>query len=685
MASRIFLIKSPLGKDLTFRSMKYAESMTRLFTIELELRSRRSDIDPVELLGKAIGVAQNLADDKTRYFNGYCTSFKSLGSVGSSQYAYQMTLRPWLWFLSLQLNSRIFQNLSVPAILKKVFDEEKSAKFEASGLSGTYEPRDYCVQYRESTLNFVQRLMEQEGIYYFFEHKDGMHSLVLCDSQQKHKDIDGDGAVRFSPPDRIVQAGIEHVAHWTQIQSLQTGRFSTDDYDPLNPSAQLLSSQLAARPTKADKSDYEAFDYPGEFNTSAEGKRYAQARVEELQVPREIYSGSGRLHQVAVGRKFKLNNHPVKALNQEYCLLQIDLNFCESDEEAGADSENSFEFNFSAMPSAQQYRPQRITPKPLINGIQTAFVVGKEGEEIYTDNFGRVKVKFHWDRTPEANENSSCWIRVATPWASGGYGFSALPRIGDEVVVTFLEGDPDLPLITGSVYNKQRVQPYSMPDSKTQSGLRSRSTKGGGQDNFNELKFEDKKGCEVLSMQAEKDLHKLVKNDQIEHIKANQHLTVGGSEHHKIGKKLHFETGADAMFKIGGTQSVQASQDLMSKAGLSFNVEAGNEVHIKAGAMIVLEAGAGITIKVGGSFVSITPAGVAIQGPMVMINSGGAALSGSGMRLQSPQAPRIESISGRKGSRPTRTGKGFKPGGAAIALRSSAEGASTFTPQKCDC
>jgi type VI secretion system secreted protein VgrG len=685
MASRIFNIKSPLGKDLTFRSMKFTEGISQLFTIELELRSRRPDIDPVEVLGKSIGVAQNLANDKVRHFNGYCTSFKAQGAVGSSLYAYQMTVRPWLWFLSLQMNSRIFQPMSIPAILKKLFEEEKTAKFEPRITEGSYPVRDYCVQYRESTLNFVQRLMEQEGIYFFFEHTEGAHTLVFCDSQQRHLAIEGESSVRFSPPDRIVQAGIEHVSDWTQTRSLQTGRFSTDDYDPLNPSTELLSTQLAARPTKADKSDYEVFDYPGEYITAAEGKRYAQSRIEELQVPREIYSGSGRLHQVSVGRKFTLTNHPVKALNQEYCLLQVDLNFTESDEEAGAGSENSFEFNFTAMPSEQQYRPARTTPKPLIHGIQTAVVVGPSGEEIYTDEYGRVKVKFHWDRSLEADDKRSCWIRVATPWASAGFGFSALPRVGDEVVVTFLEGDPDQPLITGSVYNKQQITPYSMPGSKSQSGIRSRSYKGGGQENFNELKFEDKKGGEIFSVQAEKDMHKLVKNDQIDHIKGSQHTTVGGSEHHKVGKKFHFETGADAMIKVGGTQSVQAKQDIMTKAGLSFNVDAGNEVHIKSGATIVLEAGAGITLKVGGSYVSITPAGVSIQGPMVMINSGGAALSGSGLRLQSPDAPRTEVIKGRKGSKPVRKGKNFKPGGAAAALRSSAQGASTFTPQKCDC
>ncbi len=685
MASRIFNIKSPLGKDLTFRSMKYTEGISRLFTIELELRSRRPDIDPVEVLGKSIGVAQNLANDKVRHFSGYCASFKALGAVGSSLYAYQMTLRPWLWFLSLQVNSRIFTKLSIPDILKKVFNEEKTAKFDPPAFSETYDAWEYCVQYRESTLNFVQRLMEQEGIYYYFEHTEGAHTLVLCDSQQKQKPIEGEASVRFSPPDRIVQAGIEHVSDWAQTRSLQTGRFSMTDYNPINPSAELGSTQLARRPTKADKSDYEAFDYPGEYDTAAEGKRYAQARIEELQVPREVYSGSGRLHQVSAGRKFTLTNHPVKALNQEYCLLQVDLNFTESDEEAGAGSENSFEFNFTAMPSEQQFRPPRITPKPLIHGIQTAFVVGKEGEEIYTDEYGRVKVKFHWDRAPETNEESSCWIRVATPWASSGFGFSALPRVGDEVVVTFLEGDPDLPLITGSVYNKQHVNPYSMPGSKTQSGIRSRSSKGGGQDNFNELKFEDKKGSEFLSVQAEKDLFKVVKNDQVEHVKANQHLTVGANEFHKVGKKFHFETGSDAMIKVGGTQSVQANQDIMSKAGLSFNVEAGNEIHLKANAMIVLEASAGITLKVGGSFVSVTPAGVFIQGPMVMINSGGAALSGTGMRLQSPTAPRTEAITGKKGSKPVRKGKNHKPGGAASALRASSQGASTFTPAKCDC
>jgi type VI secretion system secreted protein VgrG len=675
--SRTFELKSPLAPQLIFSQASLNESVSGLFEYEIEAVSKLQSLEPKALLGKAITISQDLGlGAGTRFFSGYCTRLAQTGSVTPGFFSFRLSVRPWLWFLSRRSDSRIFQNKSVPEVLKEVFEEEKRNKFVLR-LSGDYKPWEYCVQYRETTLNFVTRLMEQEGIYYFFEHKDGEHTMVLCDNASKHKSIEGAVTLPFYQPGSA-KAGVAHINHWSVTQEVQPGKFSIDEYDSSQPSKALFASRTSEKSDGVEESSYEIYDYPGEYDTEAEGRGYANVRLEELQTRRQIFSGAGDVWTLEPGRKFKLDKHKVTEHNAEYFVTGTRSRFAEGGQEAGSSQSLSVSLHFFAIKASQQFRPARSTPKPIISGVQTALVSGPSGEEIYTDERGRVRVQFFWDRYGKQDEKSSCWIRAAMPWASGKYGLMALPRMGDEVVVTFLEGDPDRPLITGSVFNAENKPPYALTANKTQSGIRTKSTPNGGEDNFNEIFFEDKKGDELFALQAEKDHHLLVKNDRMEEIRKDNHITVKGDHFEKIEKKQHIEVKQDQNIKVGATFSLKTGQDWMVKSGSAFAAEAASEIHFKAGSNIVLEASAGITLKVGGNFVSITPMGVDIKGMMVNINSGGSAGSGGGAKPNAPEAPKVGATRKASGKRPLRLGKFLKPSSTAATLKEAQKSKSTF-------
>jgi type VI secretion system secreted protein VgrG len=684
MASKTFELISPLGPQLVFSQASLHEEVSGLFEYQVEVFSRMQSLDPKVLLGKPITIKQSLSDSSARCYNGYCTRLEQTGASTAGFYTYNLTVRPGLWFLSRRSDSRIFQHKSIPDVLKEVFGEEPRIKLAPPRLSGTYAPWDYCVQYRESTLNFVTRLMEQEGIYYFFEHSESEHQLVICDKASAHKPIDGNATLPFYRPDSV-KAGVEHLSRWSFAQEIQPGKVSIDEYDPKQPSAAQFATKTSEASDGVEESTYEIFDYPGEYDTEAEGRTYVGVRLDEIQTQRLIYSASGDSATMMVGRKFKLDKHPLTEQNLEYFVTGTQMRFSEGIQEAGSSEGASISLQLFAIKASQQFRPARTTPKPIISGVQTAIVTGAAGDEIHTDEEGRgsVRVKFFWDRKGTQDEKSSCWIRTAMPSASGQFGFMALPRVGDEVVVTFLEGDPDRPLITGSVYNAENKPPYAYPANKTQSGLRTKSSKGGGADNFNEIFFEDKKGSEMFGIQAEKDHQILVKNNRMELVKAESHVEVAGDEFEKFGKKQHIEVKLDQSNKVGGTYSLKVGQDWMVKSGMALNAESGTEIHLKAGTTMVLESSAGLTLKVGGSFVSLTAGGIFISGPMVMINSGGSALSGGGTKLNAPDAPKFGKSNQAQGKKPVRKGKGTKPAGSAATLQAGAKIGSTLV-EKCD-
>jgi len=526
--ARVMEITTPLGADvLLFHTLHAYEEMSRLSEYQLELLSTDNAIDPDKILGKNVSVNLSLPDDTVRQFNGYVTRFSQQGMAGR-YYQYAATVRPWLWFLTRTADCRIFQDMTVPDILNKVFKDHAMADVKLE-LTATYRKWTYCVQYRETDLNFVCRLMEHEGIYFYFKHAGGRDTMVITDSYSGHSAFPGYEKLRVIPPEQTVRPDLEHISSWAFSRDVQPGVYVHDDYDLERPSVELKTQKSVAR-TYAPSS-YEVYDYPGTYVQRPDGEQYAGVRINEFAAQFHRAQAATNARGASVGWLFTLEGCLRDDQNCEHIIVSAtyELEYSQYEslpDEAGVE----YRCRFTAMPSGQAFRPKRLTPKPSVQGPQTAVVVGPAGEEIYTDKYGRVKVQFHWDRLGKKDENSSCWIRVSHPWAGKNWGAIATPRIGQEVIVDFLEGDPDQPIITGRVYNAEQMPPYALPANKTQTGIKSRSSLGGSPDNFNEIRFEDKKGAEQVYIHAEKNQDILVENDETHSVGHDRTKTIGHDE-----------------------------------------------------------------------------------------------------------------------------------------------------------
>lgn len=649
---RAIAVNTALGDDvLLLRRMTGQERLGRLFEYRLQLLSSDPDIDLASILGTNVTVRYLQPRGGTRYFNGFVSDFHYRGEYG--HYAsYEMTLRPWFWFLTRTADCRIFQYKKVPDIITELFREHGFTDYQ-NALNGEYREWEYCVQYRETDFNFLSRLMEQEGIYYYFKHENGRHKLILADGYGSHSVYPNYQEIRCHPSPRSVH--IEHISFMEVSKQVLPGVVALNDFNFEKPRADL--KVVATQPRPHDKSDFEIYDYPGEYEERGDGDNYARRRIEEWHSDYELSSGQANVAGIATGFLFTLTEHPRKPQNREHLVLLTEIEMVSEEFESGGEGigagEQHFSVKFSTVNPREPYRTHRITPLPIVYGPQTATVVGPSGEEIWTDKYGRVKVQFHWDRYGKKDENSSCWIRVSQSWAGKKWGGMQIPRIGQEVIVDFLEGDPDRPIITGRVYNADAMPPYALPDHKTRSTLKSCSSKGGG--GFNEIRFEDKKGEEQIFIHGEKDedvrikkdarewigndRHLIVKNDQFEEVKGNKHLMVTKDQFEQIDGDKHQKVKGDHNQKIDGTLSIQAGADMQEKVGQKHALQAGMEIHLKAGMKVVIEAGTELTIKAGGGFVKIDPSGVTIQGAMVRINSGGSSGSGSGSRPDAPKSP----------------------------------------------
>lgn len=636
-------VETPLGPG-AFLLIEFTgqEHLSRLSEFQLRLKCKQPDISADKMLGQNVTARVELHQGKARYFNGYITRWGGVteqrdsiqGAKETKAYVYQAIVHPWLWFLTRQSNSRIFQNKTVLQIVEEVFHSYGGLASFKSKASGSFPVHEFCCQYRETDFNFVSRLLEQAGIYYFVEHENGKHAVTLVNASSAHHPYPGYDEVRFDREDRGNEQEI--LATWSGHREIQPGRYTLDDYDPLKPRANLQS--FAEKTAKHPYATFEFFDWPAEYVKPADGDFYARVRIDELHAQYETFSGSGNVRGLQPGCQFKLARHPVETYNDKHLIVGASYHSTGNAETSGSSAGFDFHCSIQAIPFRQQYRPPRLTPKPVVQGPQTAGVVGPSGEEIYTDEHGRIKVQFHWDRYGKADQNSSCWIRVAQAWAGNAYGAFALPRLGQEVVVEFLEGDPDRPLVTGSVYNGDNKTPYKMPGEKTRWGLKSRSSKGGGASNFNELRFEDKKGSEEVYLHAEKDQTLYTKNKRTEFVAGESHLHIKKGVFEKLEADFHHDVKGDEMVKLGGGFHLKVADDWQGKIGSKFAVDAGQEVHIKAGMTLVLEAGTKLSLKVGGNFIDINPGGVFIKGTMVMVNSGGSAGSGSGASPKAPKA-----------------------------------------------
>jgi type VI secretion system secreted protein VgrG len=622
--NRRFSVATPLDSDaLVLRRLSGSEQLSRLFEFDVELHSDDIDIKHEDLLGENVTVGIGLPDDEIRHINGFVSRI-SMEGYDERHVVYRATLSPWLWFLTRTSDCRMFQEMSVPDIIKKVFKDHGFTDFE-DRLTGTYRTWEYCVQYRETDFNFVSRLMEQEGIYYFFTHEDGKHNLVMADAPSAHEPIAGYEKVPFYPPENQDRRDRDHLQSWKASKQIQPGAYALTDYDFKAPKKSLAASSEVPREHSA--SEFEIFDYPGEYTESADGDLYVKSRIQELQAQHEILNGDGDAAGLSTGSVFELSLFPREDQNRKYLIIGASYDLSSSGLEGGrGDEEEFFNVQIQAIDAEQSFRAQRTTPKPAVQGVQTAVVVGPKGEEIHTDEFGRVKVQFHWDRYGEANENSSCWIRVAHVWAGKSWGGIYTPRIGQEVIVDFLEGDPDQPIITGRVYNKDNMPPYELPANKTISGIKSNSSKGGK--GFNELRFEDKKGEEQVFVHAEKNMDIRVKNDRFENIDKDRHLTVKNDKFEliennrseevkadhseKIGKDRHLAVEGKEAKKVTQTLSLTVDGDVAEVFKANHSMQVTDDSYIK-GTNICIEATDNITLKVGGSSISIESGGITIE------------------------------------------------------------------------
>jgi type VI secretion system secreted protein VgrG len=642
-ANKIAAIETPLGADaLILKSVSIHEQMGRMFQMDVDLTADDSDINFDDLIGQNATIRLDVPKSSDpRYFNGYVSRLvQTRQQDGFAQY--HATLVPWLWFLTRTADCRIFQQMAIPDIVQQVFKDHGFTDFKNS-LSATYSKLENCVQYRETDFNFVSRLMEHAGIYYFFEHDNGKHTMVLCDSISAHSPYAGFDTIEFHPAG---QPGTElgDVIDWVLQKEVQTGLYALKDFDFTAPKKDLQAKSNISRSCAA--SDFEIYDYPGDYTQASDGTNYSQVRIQELQANYETARGRASARGVATGCTFTLSvvNDDLRSdQDREYLVIGADYRIDIGEVQSGAHSAaDEFSCSFTAMSKDEVFRAARVTPKPLIQGPQTAIVVGQSGEEIYTDQYGRVKVQFHWDRYSKADENSSCWVRVSQLWAGKGWGAMQIPRVGQEVIVEFLEGDPDRPIITGRVYNGASMPPYTLPAEKTKSTNKTNSSKGG--QGFNEIRFEDKKGSEQVFIHGEHNLdirvkndgfenigndrHLVVAQDRYEHVENNRHETVDNDHKESIGNDRNLNIVGKEAKAVGGSQSLTVTGDVIEAFKGNHSEQVTSDYYLKAD-NIVIEGMTNVTIKVGQSYIAIESGGISIgtSGTIDTSDSGGLTLS----------------------------------------------------------
>jgi type VI secretion system secreted protein VgrG len=636
---------SPLGEDvLLLTSFQIEEEMSRPFVGVLDILSEKRDIAAADIVGKAVGVTVTLDKESPRYFHGMVSAFESSGLGARGLRRYRAEIAPWPWFLSRTSDLRIFQDKSVKEIVEQIFDDAGFSDYEAS-LTGTYEKRDYCVQYRESDLDFVQRLLEEEGIFYFFRHEETKHVLVLADDKSAYQDCD-EAEVKFSDG----QLDEAHIVDWTHRFEFRPGAYAHTDYNFETPATSLMSTTKTIVDLP-DATKYELYDYPGLHAKKAQGDPRAKVRMEEQETPFSAASGGSSCVSFMVGGKFKLKLYePDETQEGTGHVITSVSHHASDDSYTSGKSTGEYWNSFRCIRDDVLFRPRRRTHKPFVEGPQTATVVGPSGEEIYTDKYGRVKVQFHWDREGKKDEKSSCWLRVAQVWAGKQWGAHVWPRIGQEVLVDFLDGDPDRPIIVGAVYNADQMPPYELPANQTRSGIKSRSTKSGTAENFNEIRFEDKKDSEEIYVHAEKDMKRVVENDDVLEVglvkknKGDQTITVHNDHSTTVKEGKHtttvekgdvlllvkqgkhtiqVDTGDDMLQVKTGNRTVQVDTGndthKVSAGNRSAEISAGNDSTNVAAGKSSVEAMQSIELKVGGNSIKIDQSGITIKGMMVTI------------------------------------------------------------------
>lgn len=641
---------------MTFHVVDFTayEKISSPFEVNLNLASEE-EVNLDDVVGKE-ALLTITGDETSRYFHGIIFQFMQIGSRGRFL-LYKAIMEPSIRLLSLEQDCRIFQEKNVEDIIQQIFKDGKiqNDRFEFR-LRCKYQPKGYYVQYRETDLNFISRLLEEEGIFYFFEHLDDKHILVFGDCNSCHKSIDGSANVLYHPIDAMVPE--EEVIYAFSFSSqIHSGKYTLKDFNFEKPLLDLIAHEQ-----NESHQNMEVYDYPGKYFDENLGKRLALIRLQELMAFKEKAKGKSRCARLTPGFTFSLIDHECEDFNREYLVLRVTHKGVQPqvlEEITDSDQKFSYHNEFVGIPSLVPFRPKRKTVKPFVKGVQTAIVVGPQGEEIYTDKYGRVKVQFHWDREGKKDEKSSCWIRVSQVSAGAGWGGIDIPRIGHEVIVDFIEGDPDRPIIIGRVYHGENRPPYDLPNTGMVSGFKSNTTPGGG--GYNEISANDTKGKENITIHAQYDMNTTVEHDQshtihnnrtttldvddTESVGLNQTINIGvdqklnvgsnqittiGADHKldvtsnqaiSVGSNQEQTIGADRKLTVGASDSINVSADRKQTVGANYKVIAGANVKIDSGANtdvntaanLKLAAGSVIEITAGDSSIKIDASGVTIS------------------------------------------------------------------------
>lgn len=614
-------VSTPLGSDvLLLDALEATEGISELFRLTLHMRSGDTNLDAGKIVGNSVSVTLQIPGGPKRHFNGIASRFSHTG--GDREFAhYSAEIVPKLWLLTLSRDRAIWQTKTIPEIVKAVLGQF-GISFSAK-LSGSYTALDYCVQYDETAFDFISRLMESAGIFYFFTFANGSHTMVLADAASQHSDCTDAATVRFMP-----ETGSRHmidtIASFELEQRLVVQKQTLSDFDPIQPSTSLLAD------ASGSSGKGTVFDWPGGHPTVAAGKALAKLRLQAGQMDGLVLRGDSYVYPFTAGTQFTLKEHFRASLNTAHVLRRVQHTA----------RDDLYRNSFEAFPATVPFRPPLLTPRPRVAGSQTALVVGPDGEEIWTDKYGRIKVKFPWDRLGKADDSCSCWVRVMQPFSGSGFGALLLPRIGQEVVVTCVDGDPDRPLVTGCVYNGENMPPVTLPTNQTQTVLRTRSSKQGTAGN--EIRLEDKKDSEEFYLHAQKDMKVEIENDlsvtlteggetrtlekgdlvtelktgkETRKVKGTREQTITGDETHtnegnhthkvkgnytlKVTGNLTLDVTGDITIKSAKSLTLKAGSDLTSQAGTSLTNKAGTALTNKAGTSLTNQAGTGLTNKAG--------------------------------------------------------------------------------------
>ncbi|WP_324033496.1 type VI secretion system Vgr family protein [Aeromonas caviae] len=632
-----FTVKVGALPESTFVVAEFAldEALNRPFNLRLELASAQPDIDVGAVLDQPCELLVWYNGELQRRVCGVVSDFAQ-GDSGFRRTRYQLMVQPALWRLSLRQNSRIFQAQKPDEILSILLQEHGITDY-AFALKNEHAKREYCVQYRETDLDFLNRLAAEEGMFYFHEFEAGKHRIVFADDSAA---LTAGPELFFNLGNRSLEQG-PYVRQFHYREAVRPSDVELKDYSFKTP-AYGLSHKKQGAELEHQRDTYQHFDYPGRYKADPSGKAFVQHRLDALR--NDAVAGQAKSNCAALqpGQSFSLTEHPNGSLNTDWQVVRIQHTGLQPQalEEEGGSGPTVYHNEFGVVKASTTWRARIGSPeaphKPMVDGPQIAMVVGPEGEEIYCDEHGRVKLQFPWDRYGSSNDQSSCWVRVSQGWAGGQYGMMAIPRIGHEVIVTFLEGDPDQPIVTGRTYHATNRPPYELPANKTRTVLRTETHQGEG---FNELRFEDQAGKEEIYIHGQKDLNVLIENDAAWHIKHDEHRDIDNERVTRIKANDHLTVNGEKREHIKGDYSLGVDTSMHQKLGQRWLTQAGQEVHVKAGAKVVLEASSDITVKVGGCFIKVDGGGVTLVGPTIKMNSGGSPGAGSGWGGKSPLGP----------------------------------------------